>query len=594
MDISIYNFPKKFWPYFSKKRGKQIFVAIFLMVLSSLAELISTASVFPFLYVVTSDPELLWENDLIRNLFKLIWINDPNKTLIPITLIFILAAIGSGVIKTTFLWFNARLSGSIGSDLSTEIYKRVLNQSYSYHINTNSSKVIASIGQQLNRTTKAIQSYLDLIGSGLTNLALIYGLLVINWVIALNSLLIFGLAYLLIIKFIRGRLIDNSKRIVIANNNQVKIINEGIGSIRELILYRLQNIYLKKYSANDYPMRKWDAELIFFQSFSRYLIETLALLFISFITLSFYFINNDKSTLLPTLGVIALCIQRLLPGLQRSYSSLTYIKGVWESLKDIWELLKLPIDPSNFKVQNRQLSFKKGDSIIFKNVTYKYPSANKYIFKNFNLEIKIGSSLGIVGKTGEGKSTFLDLLMGLIEPNSGKLIISGKNLSSKKNLLFWRNSIAHVPQDIYLADITLAENIALCLDKKNIDFERLKYAAKIACINDFIMSTEKGYQTIVGERGILLSGGQKQRIGIARAIYKSAKVLILDEATSSLDNKTELAVINSIRESNKNLTLIMVAHNLRTLNNCERIIRLKGGQLADDGNADKILKEINN
>ena len=223
--------------------------------------------------------------------------------------------------------------------------------------------------------------------------------------------MIFGLAYLIIIKFVRGRLINNSKRIVIANNNQIKIINEGIGSIRELILYQLQSIYLKKYSNNDYPMRKWDAEQIFFQSFTRYFIETLALLFIAFITLSFYFISNDKASLLPTLGAIALCIQRLLPGLQRSYASFTYIKGVWESLKDIWNLLKLQIDSNNYKYQKKQLALKRGDSIFFNNVSYKYPSADKYIFENLNLEIKIGHSLGIIGKTGDGKSTILDLLM---------------------------------------------------------------------------------------------------------------------------------------------------------------------------------------
>ena len=589
MDIKIYNYPPKIWKYFSYRRRKQLCLAFFLMICSSLAELISTASVLPFLYVITSDPEKLWENELIRNLFKLISINDPTKTLIPITIIFILTAVGSGIIKTTYLWFNARLSGAIGSDLSTEIYRRVLNQPYTFHLGTNSSKIIASISQQLNRNTKAIQSYLDFFGSLFTNLALIYGLLVINWAIALNSLLIFGIAYLIILKVVRVRVLNNSKRIVIANNNQVKIINEGIGSIRELILYQLQNLYLKKYSANDYPMRKWDAELIFFQSFSRYLIETLALLFIAFITISFYFVIEDKSSLLPTLGTIALCIQRLLPGLQRSYSSFVYIKGVWGSIKDVWNLLKLPDKFKNKVNIKNDFILKKNDLIAFNKVSYKYPNSKKYIFENLSLEIKIGSSLGIIGKTGEGKSTFLDLLMGLIEPEKGEIIIGKRNLNSRNNLISWRDQIAHVPQDIYLADLSLAENIALCFEVKNIDLEKVKFAAKIACIDDFITSTSNGYNTIVGERGILLSGGQKQRIGIARAIYKSAKILILDEATSSLDNQTESKVINSIRQSDEKLTLIMVAHNLKTLVNCERVIKINNGKLNLDGSPKDIL-----
>lgn len=589
MNLTIYNYPLHIWKFFSVKRKKQILLAFFLMILSSIADLISIASVLPFLFVITSNPNKVWEYQIVRRFFNLIWINEPNQIFIPVTILFIFTAIFSGVIKTTYLWFNSRLSGALGSDLSTEVYKKVLSQNYSYHISKNSNKVISALTQHINKNIRAIQAYLDLIGSTLTNLALVYGLIVINWSIALNSLLIFGFAYWIILKYARKRLLINSKKIAHSTDAQVKIISEGIGAIRELILYQLQNIYLKKYKDNDYPMRKWESEQTFLTNFSKYLLETLALLFIAFITISIYLLSKDPTTIVPTLGTIALCIQRLLPGLQKSYTCFAFIKGVWISIKNVYELLKLPLI-NNFDIGiKKKLKINKNEKIIFNKVSYKYPNTNKYIFKDLNIEIKIGTSVGIIGKTGAGKSTFIDIIMGLIEPSSGKITIGGETLLSKNNLISWRDNIAHVPQDIYLADISIAQNIALSLDEKNIDYKKLKFSTKIACIDEFIESTEKGYKTIVGERGILLSGGQKQRIGIARAIYKSAKILILDEATSSLDNKTEIKVINSIRKAKIDLTLIMIAHNLKTLENCDRIIQLKSGRFNLDGSPNEIL-----
>lgn len=587
MNINIYRYPKEIWNYFSKKRKKQIWCAIFFMIFSSLADLVSIASVFPFLYVITSKPETLWENDFFREFFKLFWINDPNKIFIPITIIFIFTAIVSGVFKTTYLWFNSRLSGAIGSDLSTNVYNRVLNQPYPFHINKNSNKVVSALTQHLSKNIRAIQAYLDFFGSTITNIVLIYGLLVINWKVALGSLLIFGLAYWIILKFARSRLLINSKKIAQSYDYQVKIINEGIGAIRELILYQLQSIYLNKYKDNDYPMRKWESEQTFLTNFSKYLLETLALLLIAFITISLFVLINDPSKIVPTLGTITLCIQRLLPGLQKSYVCFAFIKSVWGSIEDVYNLLQLPL---NNKVNNnKQLKINNKEEIVLKDISFKYPSSKEFIFKKLNLKIRLGTTLGIIGKTGEGKSTFIDILMGLLEPNSGEIFIGKNNLKIPENLHYWRNCISHVPQDIYLADISIAKNIALCLDEKKIDLMRLKSAAKIACIDSFIESTKNGYKTLVGERGILLSGGQKQRIGIARAIYKSSRVLILDEATSSLDKSTEIKVINAIREANMNFTLIMIAHNTKTLEKCDRIIKFKNGNLSFDGLYEEIV-----
>lgn len=592
MKTTIYNYPKKIWPYFSKKRKKELIFSFLLMIFSSFADLVSIASVLPFLYVITSNPESLWENEFLRNIFKLFLINEPNQLFLPVTIFFILTAIFSGIIKILYLWFNSKISGIVGSELSTEAYRKVLNQSYAYHLNENSNNVISAISQHINKNTRCLQNYLDFIGSALTNIFIVIGLIAINWIIAVNSLLIFGFAYYIIINFARDRLLKNSKRIAISNDNQIKIVSEGIGSIRELILYQLQKSYLNKYKNNDFPMRRLEAQQTFLTSFSKYLLETLALLFIAFITVSIYFLSKETNSIIPTLGAIALCIQKLLPGLQKSYACFAQIKSVWASVEIVVGLLNLPINESKNINIKENLIIKRNDSIKIQEVSYCYPNSDRNVISDLTLDIKIGTSLGIIGRTGEGKSTLLDLLMGLIIPTKGEIKIGKNNLNNHRNLLLWRNSIAHVPQDIYLSDTSIAQNIALSLEDKLIDYERLKFAAKSAFIHEFIVSTKNGYKTLVGERGILLSGGQKQRIGIARAIYKSAKVLIFDEATSSLDKKTEQDVINSIKNYNQNLTLIMVAHNLKTLESCDRIIRIKNGKLEEDGSPNEILPKF--
>ena len=538
-----------------------------------------------------TEPEKIWQNQSLQKYFLFFNINGPTELIMPATFLFITAAIISGFIRLFNLWFNTRLGGSIGCDISTEVYEKVLNQPYSFHINEEKSRIKIALVQHLNVVMKCLQDYFNLIWAFLTMTILVFGMLFTNWIIVFGVITVFGLLYVLLSKNSQKRLYNNGFKVADANKKQLKMLDEAMGSIRDIILDGIQKTYLNLYKKVDYRMRIRVSENYFLASFPRYALESISLILIAVLSLLFSFAVSDSSALIPILGTIALCLQRLVPTLQRIYSSWAGLKSGWGSFVHVYSLLILESKETTPKLN---IKSKKGviNSIIFKDVYFKYQNKKEPTLKGINLEIKSGTSLGIIGKTGEGKSTFLDLLMGLLKPTGGNIYIDNKNLYKRDNISILRRSISHVPQDVFLSDSSFAENIAIGKSEKEIDFHRVEYSAKVANIDEHIKSTEYGYNTRVGELGISLSGGQKQRIGIARAIYKSSNVLIFDEATSSLDIETENLVINSIRKNCSDLTLIMVAHNLNSLRNCDRIISIKNGKIDKDGPPEKILKNF--
>lgn len=587
--ISITNFPAKIWHIFSDKRKKQIIFALILMCLSAVADLVSLSSALPFLYVLT-EPEKIWQNAAFQRYFIAFNLNNPSELIIPATIIFIAAAIVSGFIRLFNLWFNSRLAGSIGCDISTAVYKNILHQPYGFHINEERSKIKIALVQHLNIVMRCLNDYFNLIWAFLTMGILFIGMVFTNWVIVVGAIGIFGLAYLFLSKNSQRRLLDNGFKVADANKKQLKMLDEAMGSIRDIILDGIQKPYLNLYSDVDYKMRMRLSENYFLASFPRYALESLSLIMIAILSVLFAYTVSDSSSLIPILGTIALCLQRLVPTLQRIYMSWAGLKSGWGSVLNVYSLLILKTKRNSLKI-NKFNKKRVMNSIVFKDVYFKYQNKNVPTIKGINLEIKIGTSIGIIGKTGEGKSTFLDLLMGLLKPTKGKIYIDNNDLYKNNNILFWRDTISHVPQDIFLSDASFAENIAIGINKKDIDFKRIIYAAEVAKIDKYIRSTEYGYKTKVGELGISLSGGQRQRVGIARAIYKSSNVLIFDEATSSLDAETEDLVINSIRNNCSNLTLIMVAHNENSLRNCDRVISIKNGRVEKDGPPSEILNK---
>ena len=570
---------KGIWRHISKKRKIQLGLLSLFMLCSGISEIFSLAAVVPFLSAL-SNPQYVWELPLSQGFIKFLRLQNPNDLLFFITIIFSFGAIMAAVIRLINLWTNCRVAALIGSDISCKAYQKTLYQKYQFHLNRNTSSVVAATTTEINLTVATIDYFLQLITSFIVVISIVSTLIIINPLVAFVSCLIFGSAYLIISTLVRKRLNLNSRIIANGINEQLKILQEGLGAIREILLDGNQKTYLDIYRQADRPRRRKQSESQFLAVFPRYTLEALGLVLIGILAISLRSQETNTYFILPTLGTLALGSQRLLPSLQQLYAAWAGIKSNSAAVLQVIEILDLPIPRSESQIIKSPLPFKR--DIIIKKVTFSYSDKPPYILNSINLEINPGDRIGIIGKTGSGKSTFVDIIMGLLKPSAGEILVDNKNihdLNYPQRLARWRSAIAHVPQSIYLADRTIAENIAFGLYGNAIDINRVKICAKQAQLEAFIDNSKDGYNTFVGERGIRLSGGQRQRIGIARALYKNAKILILDEATSALDTLTEIAIVNAIKALNANITIIMIAHRETTLDQCNKIIKVVDGEI---------------
>ena len=427
---------------------------------------------------------------------------------------------------------------------------------------------------------------LQLISSIIVLVFILTALLALEPYIALLAFSGFGLIYFIVIRLTRKQLLRNGERIASESTNVIKSLQEGLGGIRDVLLDGSQATYCQIYRNADLPMRRAQGNTSFINTSPRYGVEALGMLLIAALAYSLAQQPDGIARAIPVLGALALGAQRLLPVLQQAYSAWSSIRGGQALLQDALELLDQPLPSYANETFTAAMPFK--ENITFSKVSFRYRSDSSLVLRDIDLTIEKGSRIGFVGTTGSGKSTLLDLVMGLLQPTSGALKVD-QQVVTLENHREWQSRIAHVPQAIFLADSTIAENIAFGVAKDQIDDALVIQAAQQAQIADSIESWPKKYQTLVGERGIRLSGGQRQRIGIARALYKKADVIIFDEATSALDSETELAVMNSIESLNKNLTLLIVAHRLTTLRNCSRIIQLREGIISRVGTYEEIV-----
>lgn len=547
------------------------------MLASGGAELMSLGAVLPFLAVLTA-PERLWEQPLVQELALKMGFTSESQLLIPVTLTFVFAVVLAALIRLSNLWVNRRMAAAVGSDLSCEAYRRTLYQPFSVHVQRNSAEVITGATTQIGLTVDALNRFLQLITSSVVAVSILTGLLVIDAPVALAAAVLFGTVYGALAISARRELRINGKKIVAASTQQLKALQEGLGAIRDVLLDGIQPTYLQIYRQADRPQRQLQAHNGFLSSYPRYVLEAMGLVAIALLGCGLLLQQGSGSDVIPLLGTLALGAQRLLPALQQIYSGWATLKGYSAAMLGVIEMLNQPLPPR----VARAISAKLFSKITLKGVHFRYGPEQPEVLRELDLEICCGERIGLIGGTGSGKSSTVDLLMGLLAPTAGRFLVDGENLhdpEQREHLESWRAGIAHVPQNIFLSDTSIAENIAFGVPPQQIDLDRVKQVAEQAEIASFIEASLGGYQSFVGERGIRLSGGQRQRIGIARALYKRARVLVLDEATSALDEQTESKVMNSLNALSKDLTVILVAHRLSTLSFCDRLIKLKGGSV---------------
>jgi ATP-binding cassette subfamily B protein len=558
-----------------------------LMLVSAFAEVVSLGAVLPFIGILTA-PDRVFSHPIVADVVQAWGIASVDQIVLPITVAFATAALIAGAIRILLLWVTTRLAVVSGADLSNEVYRRTLYQPYRVHAARNSSDTISGITSKVDITVFGVLlPLLTLISSIVLLTAIMFALIAIDPVIALVATVGFGASYGLITWLARHRLERNSQRIAYEQTQVIKALQEGLGGIRDVLLDGTQPVYCDVYRQADHPLRRAHGNNIFISGSPRFAMEALGIVLIAVLAYVLSRQVGGIATALPVLGALALGAQRLLPALQQIYSAWANIAGSQASLAGAIELLDQPLPADVLQPASAPLLFR--DNIHFNGVRFRYTSHGPWVLDDLNLIIPKGARVGLVGSTGSGKSTALDLLMGLLMPTEGELLVDGQSLSGNR-IRAWQRTIAHVPQSIFLADTTLAENIAFGVPRDAIDLQRVHQAARQAQIAEFIENRPEGYNAFVGERGIRLSGGQRQRIGIARALYKQATVLVFDEATSALDNITEQSVMDAIEGLNRDLTILLIAHRLTTVRRCDSIVELEHGRVVAQGTYEQLLE----
>ncbi|CAE19698.1 ABC transporter [Prochlorococcus marinus subsp. pastoris str. CCMP1986] len=568
------------YKYLSFKRKLQIWINLLLALLNAAFEIFSIGIIFPLLNIVIN-PKEIETNKYLSTIYNFFNSYGENYFLYFIIISTLLIVSISLIVKLTNLRYTIKLAQNIGTDLCKSALNSYLNKSYVELKNTNSADMISGINKNIEGSIIALESFLQLVTSTVLAISIFIALLLISKNITLIAFSTILLVYYFLSIYSKNRLTKNSNKIVINEPFRQKYLQESLQGIRDVILSDLQDFFVFNFGKYDSYMRVFTASNGFIVNSARYIIEYIVLVLICLIIISFLLLDNVNINSFAILGTFAIGCQKLLPSLQTIFRMLSNLRGFKYQIIEAINILSTNKDNKQ-NIHRENIKFDK--HISLNKISFKYPNTEKIILNDINFKLRKGECIGIKGTSGAGKSTFADIIMTLLTPNSGEYFVDNFNIlegNLKENIFKWRKSIAHVPQEIFIADTTIAENIAFGLSKGEIDYKKIISCCRQSKLLDFINSLPNQFETIVGENGSLLSGGQRQRIAIARALYKDAQILILDEATSSLDNETENSVIESIKNIKGKVTIIFITHRLSTLNICDRIIEFKNGKLLE-------------
>jgi ABC-type multidrug transport system fused ATPase/permease subunit len=565
----------------SPHRRWQFNLVLALTVAGALAELATIGAIIPFVSLL-ADPHRLGHAPLIATAFDAVGATTDRQRLIAAAGLFMILALVAGAVRLQLAWSSQEFVFRLGHDFAVDIQRRLLLQPYTFHIGQNTSTLVAALEKVGVLTFTVIQQVIQAGTAVFISLFIVGLLIVIDPFAAVAAAAGFALIYVLVSAFTRRRLAQNSEVMGSSYDERVKILQESLGGIRDVIIDGSQSVYLDAFRRVDDRFNAAKASTAFISAAPRFVIEGLGMILIAALAIAISAREGGFALALPILGALALGAQRLLPLLQQIYLGWSLAAGNESLLTQVLALLCLPVDEELAEAaEGEPLPFR--DRIRVEHVNFAYASRRAPALEDVSFEIPRGRRVALIGKTGSGKSTLADLLMGLLEPGAGRITIDGV-LLTRENRRSWQRSIAHVPQAIFLADASIARNIALGVPAKTIDLPRVREAGRKAQLDEFVDTLPEGYDTHVGERGIRLSGGQRQRLAIARAIYKQVLVLVLDEATSALDDETEAAVMHALDQlGEEGRTIIMIAHRMTTIARADIVVRLDNGRVVEIG-----------
>lgn len=572
---------------------RQALILLVLGIISALVQTGSIASIMPFMTVL-ANPEVIESNRQLHWIYESFGFTTTHRFLLALGFVVLFTVLAGITIQAIHDWLSLRFGNRCGFGLSQKLIIQYLRRPYPFFLTRNSSDLIKTIFSEVNQVVaRGLKPALDLVARSITAAAIFVLLVIVDPKLAFFAAGILSLAYGLIYLGVRQRLASLGQKRLLANGERFAAAHEAFGGIKDIKLLGRESLYTQRFSDPAMRTATHETNLGIIAQLPRYALEALA--FGGMIVIALYLLgtNGDLQRTLPVLALYAFAGYRLMPVLHQIFyavSSLRSTGPVLDSLCcELTTISGAPQHVTQSDVLSDRVRLPVKESIVLDRVTFCYPNTNEPILKDFTLNIPGGSRIGFVGTTGAGKTTVVDLLLGLLRPTEGNIVVDDVPLTDKL-IRQWQNGLGYVSQQIYLADDTVARNIAFGTADDQIDMNAVMRCARIAQIATFI-ETEMpmGYETKLGERGIRLSGGQRQRLGIARALYQNPEVLILDEATSALDNLTEIEVMSAIENLEGQKTIIMIAHRLTTVRHCDRIYLLDKGKIAASGNYDELL-----
>lgn len=569
VEVGSFHYLLRLWRFLPKSRKLQLLNLLSLSILSSFAEILSIGLMLPFLTILIDPYSAIVYLQKIEIFYQY---NSVEVTILRliVTIFFVIAIIFSTLIRLLLLMVQSRVSFNIGSDISETLYLNSLYEPYINSLNRNSADIISTILSK----TKSISSYavlpvLQIIGSFISIVVIISTLGFIEPLATILVVFFLALLYGVAMFATKPSLVKFGRVVNKSHSRVMQSLQEGFSSIRDIILSGTQKIYWKTYVLANNDWKNATIKINIISGLPRIIIEGLCLILMTIFFYSYMKSSNEFITAIPLFGATILAIQRLIPLLQQFFGGFSLIRSGYPSLIDVVELLEKDYPGNKVATNITQNIFFK-NSIELNEISFRYSKETPYVFKNINLTILHGQYIGIIGPSGCGKSTLVDLIMGLLAPTEGTMKVDGRVITQEL-MPSWQCNIAHVPQSVYITDASLISNIAFGVPEAEIDVKKAFEVVEMVGLMQVISGLEDGIKTSLGERGARLSGGQRQRIGLARALYKNAKVLVLDEATNALDSNAEKVILDLLEKIKGKTTIIRISHSFSSLESCDHI-----------------------
>jgi len=577
----------------ARERWLTLLVFIF-MILVALLETLGVASIMPFMSVL-ANPGVIITNHYLAAAYAWLGFNSTEKFLFFLGVVFLVLIVGSQIVKAIAFWMQARFAHTRNHSWSCRLIRNYLHQPYDWFLSQHSGTLGASVLHEINQLVHGVLfPAIQLVSNGLVTVFLLTLMFAVDPVLAMSVALVLGIVYVALFIFLRRYIHRMGEQSRIATRERFKVAQEAFGGVKDVKVAGLEDVFVERYRVPSLRLTRTEVTIKMMAELPSFIMQALILGGVMAMLLYFLASRGGLQEALPVFSLYVFAGYRIMPSLQSIYrflSNIRYNAPVLETLHPDLQLMQRNVLASSANVdESSEIEYLGLSEILqLNNIYYCYPGADKHALKDVSMKIQARSTVGLVGPTGSGKTTLVDMILGLLQPESGEISADGKQITPALRRA-WQRSIGYVPQHIYLSDDPISSNIAFGIPKNQIDHDSVERAAKAANMHEFVINElQYGYDTLVGERGVRLSGGQRQRIGIARALYRNPDILILDEATSALDNLTEQAVMDAVYNLGKKKTIILIAHRLSTVRECDAIFYLEKGQVIAAGTYDELL-----